>query len=370
MGPGFSGITLSGISRRSGMPLSRIASACAVVGILCLFLWPWCAAAQDGDAPLGDVARNLRKGKAQPRDTQPLSPTQSPSQTASSRSATARPIIDNDNLADALDDLKRVKSADKLVFSVDPGGKNFSVSAPDVTCSMSFNARAASLLIKPIIVEDLPPGELAKLDGPASIQDDNLQLEVFNGTEWELREITVGITLERKAGESAELAARARIVPAADSLASPVVERHSDVTVLYHLKATARPFSTTVFREAIGTALGADQEWHWSIVEAKGIRPEASQPSPDAAPVLPALPLPTLTERGNAGLPGLSANAQTTAATASAQQLDAAKMADKMNADRTTHDQSTHGQSTQEESVSAKSAQEKPTRDPSDPGKR
>src|SRR5271165_3955848 len=243
----FAGVTGSGGRRFRGVV------AGVVVCTLSSLLWPVAAAAQDGDTPLGDVARNLRKSKAQQQA--PLSPSQPQAKSPQPVS----PVIDNDNLAQALDDLKQVKS-DRFVFSVDPSGKNFKVSAADVTCSLSFNAKVASLLIKPVIVEDLPSEELAKLDGPASIQDNGLQLEVFNGTEWELREITVGITLERKPGESAEMAARARVIPAAESLAPPSVERHSDVTVLYHLKATAKPFSTTVFREAIGIALGTDQD--------------------------------------------------------------------------------------------------------------
>ena len=82
---------------------------------------------------------------------------------------------------------------------------------------MSFNARAGALLIKPVLVETLPLPELIKLDGPASIQDENLQLEVFNGTEWDVREITIGLTLERKPGENAEMAARARVIPASQN---------------------------------------------------------------------------------------------------------------------------------------------------------
>jgi hypothetical protein len=52
------------------------------------------------------------------------------------------------------------------------------------------------------------------------------------------------------------------------------VERRSDVTLLYHLKAEAKPFSTTAFHENIGITPGPDEDWRWSIVEAKGIRPE------------------------------------------------------------------------------------------------
>jgi hypothetical protein len=43
------------------------------------------------------------------------------------------------------------------VFSIDPSGNTLKVSSPDVTCSLSFNAPASSLLlIKPVLIEDLP----------------------------------------------------------------------------------------------------------------------------------------------------------------------------------------------------------------------
>jgi hypothetical protein len=242
---------------------------------LCVFLRPSAAAAQDDDVSLGDLARDVRKNKVQPQQE--------------------RPIIDNENLDQAMQDVTKLKPNDHLVFSVEPGGKGFKVSSPDVTCSLSFNARAASLLIKPVIVEDLPVSDLIKLDGPASIQDDNLQLEVFNGTDWELREITVGLTLERKAGASADMAARARVIPAAEGLGAPAVEKRSDVTLLYHLKGSAKPFSTTTFRESIGATLAADQDWHWSIVEAKGVRSQDAPPQlpPEVFPTAPSIALPT-----------------------------------------------------------------------------
>ena len=243
---------------------------------LCALLWPSAAAAQDDDVSLGNLARDERRNRAQ----------QAPH--------AERPVIDNENLEQAMDDVTKLKPTDRLVFSLDPAGKGFKVSAPDVTCSLSFNSRASSLLIKPVLIEDLPVSELLKLDGPASIQDDHLQLEVFNGTDWELREITVGLTLERKPGESADMAARARVIPAAEGLGPPAVEKHSDVTVLYHLKGLAKPFSTTTFHENIGAMLAADQDWRWSIVEAKGVRsPDQPQLPPDVLPSAPSIAPPT-----------------------------------------------------------------------------
>jgi hypothetical protein len=245
---------------RPKFPIVLVLVRFALCALLLILLSPPRVAAQDDLPSLGDLARDLRKSKAE----QPAQPPADP----------LHPVIDNDNLSQVMDDAKNARPAksDKTVFSIDPSGA-LKVSSPDVTCSLSFNARASSLLLKPVLVEDLPLTELLKLDGPGSIQDERLQLEVFNGTDWDLREITIGLTLERKPGENAELAARARVIPAAEGLAPPAVERHSDVTLLYHLKAEAKPFSTTAFRENVGITPGPDEDWRWSIVEAKGIRP-------------------------------------------------------------------------------------------------
>jgi hypothetical protein len=252
---------------RSRFPSLRLV---APVVLLVVLLVPLAASAQDDVPSLGDLARNLRQNKAQQQPQQQPGP--------------APTVIDNDNLAQALEDAKQARpvSKDKAVFSIDPSGNTLKVSSPDVTCSLSFNARASSLLIKPVLIEDLPPSELLKIDGPGSIQDESLQLEVFNGTDWDLREITIGLTLERKPGENAEVAARARVIPAAQGIAPGAVERRSDVTLLYHLKATAKPFSTTAFHENIGITPGPDEDWRWSIVEAKGIRPAPAQSATDS----------------------------------------------------------------------------------------
>lgn len=250
---------------RPTLPSFRLFALCLLPLVL---LGPVSAAAQEDIPSLGDLARDLRKNKVQTPAQQAPDP--------------LHPIIDNDNLAQVMEDKKNARPAkqDKTVFSIDPSGNTLKVSSPDVTCSLSFNARASALLIKPVLVEDLPLDELLKLDGPGSIQDEHLQLEVFNGTDWDLREITIGLTLERKPGQNAELAAPARVIPAAEGFAPITVERHSDVTILYHLKAEAKPFSTTAFHENIGITPGADEDWRWSIVEAKGIRPsQTPQPS-------------------------------------------------------------------------------------------
>jgi hypothetical protein len=242
--------------------------------LLCTFFAPCALTAQEDAPSLGDIARDLRRDRAQQQmlQAQPAPPS---------------PIIDNDNLPQALEDVKRVKSAEKIVFSADASGKSVRFSSPDVSCSLAFSGRSVPWLIQPVLIEELPLAELLMLDGPASIQDDTLQLEILNGTEWELHEVTVGITLERKAGQNAELAARARVIPAAENSGAVRVERRSDMTLLFHLKANAKPFTSTLLRENIGITPGADEDWHWSIVEAKGIRPGLG---PNLTDILPGLP--------------------------------------------------------------------------------
>ena len=257
---------------RSGLPNLRFVA----LSLLLLALLPAAVSAQDDTPSLGDFARDQRKNRA--LQMAPQTTPQPPSASST--------VIDNDNLSQIMEDAKNLHPirSDKTVFSIDPATGTLKVSSPDVTCSLSFNARNRSLLIKPVLIEDLPLAELLKIDGPGSIQDESLQLEVFNGTDWDIREITVGLTLERKPGENAELAARARIIPAAQNvgMAPPTVERRSDVTLLYHLKAESKPFSTTAFHENIGITPGPDEDWRWSIVEAKGIRPSQAQSEPDA----------------------------------------------------------------------------------------
>jgi hypothetical protein len=250
---------------------------------------PLGAQEQDESPSLGDLARTLRKDKSQQQPQKEIEP---------ARTAPVRTVIDNDNLSEVMEETKRAKAVvQKTVFSLDSSGNTLKVSSPDVTCSMSFNARASSLLVRPALVENLPLEELVKLDGPGSIQNENLLLEVFNGTDWSLREITIGLTLERRPGEDAERAARARVIPASGGTTAVMVERHSDVTLLYHLKTEAKPFSRTALRENIGITPGPDEEWRWSIVEAKGIRPAGARTAPESlsAPLygnrVPAVPL-------------------------------------------------------------------------------
>ena len=236
----------------------RIFMSCkCYLGVFLVFLGltlPVCAAAQSDDGvSLGDLARSLRQSKT-PKE--PAAPD----------------IIDNDNLSKVIDDVESLRMSGKPTFSFDSGAKNFLMSSPDGTCSLSFNANTTALISSPFVPLDLPSSELMKLDGPANIHGDTLEVEVYNATSWDLREITVGLTIVRPADPSASDYGAAKLLPAVAE-DTVTADKHSDSTVLLHLKGSAAPFATTVFREKLDANLNPDQEWHWAIVEAKGIPP-------------------------------------------------------------------------------------------------
>jgi len=221
------------------------------------------AQAEDAPVPLGDVARSLRKKKEQPQSPQPEAPPKS-----------ARPIIDNDNFTQVLEQAETLHiTHGNFLYTFDGAARTFQVTAPDVSCSLSFNSRATSLLTRPFLQMDLPEEELRKLDGPATLSDDGLQVSVFNGTQWQVEEITVGLTLVRPTNPTAGYYGTGKLRPAAAET-TIVAQKQADVTTLYHLKATALPSATTVFKAALSSALGPDQEWHWAIVQAKGFPPK------------------------------------------------------------------------------------------------
>jgi hypothetical protein len=229
--------------------------------------------AQSDDAvSLGDLARSLRKAKE---------PAQTPA---------APVVIDNDNLSKVMDDVENHRLNGKPLLSLDSGEKTFRMSSPDGTCSLSFNAEAASLVVPPYVSQEVPQSELAKLEGPARIDGDRLQITLFNGTGWNLKEITVGLTIVRRAEKNASLNSVPRLLPAVAQEAPSQEnsnEKASDLTLLVDLKGTAAPLATTIFRETLRAALAPDQEWHWAIVNAKGIPPTLLS-QPDSAPGSPA----------------------------------------------------------------------------------
>lgn len=229
---------------------------CTITIALLAALLPVCLAAQsdDNSAPLGDIARALRKAKKpEPQ---------------------GEVVIDNDNFNKVMKEAEseRAKGGARITF--EGISKDIHVSSPDVTCSLSFNAQTPTAASDPFMPQDLPRSELAKLDGPAVIDGDSLQVTVHNDTGWNIKEITVGLTILRSPDTSAAYYGSAKLRPAADTTSDAPTEKHPDLTVLYHLKGAAAPFSTAVFLQNLGGKLSPNQDWHWAIVQAQGIPPK------------------------------------------------------------------------------------------------
>ena len=221
-----------------------------IAGLVLLLCSPAVLRAQDDETPLGDVARAARKSKPAEADEQK--------------------VIDNDNLSVMMDKAESERLNGKPVFSIDPSGKGFTMTSPDGTCSLSFDAKATSLISTPYIASELPQDELLKLEGPATIHDDVLEISLHNGTGWELKEIVVGIT-ELRNQASAELHP-AKLLTGPDQAPA---EKLPDSTLLYHLKATGAPDSITVYRGNLLGDFSDVQDWHWALVSARGIPPAA-----------------------------------------------------------------------------------------------
>jgi len=226
------------------------------------------ATAQDDpdQMPLGDVARSLRK-KAPP----------------------AKPVIDDDNLpqvmqqADSHDD-----AASRFRFLMSRDSQGFQVSAPDVTCSLAFTANVKSLLSSQYDQMDLPPTEMAKIEGKAVVEGDALTVPVFNGTQWHLSELAIAFTVVKKArtgvvpwSHEGVSSASAVVTPplapeiGADAFQQVRPEKRPDVAVIYRMRAAALPWSNAVFSAPLKLELDPGEEWHWAIVQAKGYPPES-----------------------------------------------------------------------------------------------
>jgi hypothetical protein len=221
--------------------------ALALAGFLSV---PGVAAQSDDPVSLGDLARSLRK------ENEPAAPV----------------VIDNDNLSRVMEEAETHRMDMAPLFSHKGAGKSLQVSSPDGTCSLSFNANEA-LGAAPDVPEALPQSELMKLEGPAIIDGDALQVSVFNGTDWDLREITVSLTVVSHIENTTAYIGSARLLSASQTDDPEPAGKPSDQTVLLHMKATAAPLLMTIFREKLNATITPDQEWHWSIIDAKGVPP-------------------------------------------------------------------------------------------------
>jgi hypothetical protein len=227
--------------------------------------------AQEDNIPLGDLARELRRSKPPDQGD----------------------IIDNDNFSLMMDKAETERLDGQPIFAISPSGRTFTAVSPDGTCSLSFVASSVNRTPAAYIASELPQDELLKLDGPASIEDGSLAVSVHNGTPWEVNEIVVGVTVLQN--QSIEYR------PAMMGPLPVNPEKLPDLTMLYHLKGSSAPESTTVFRAPLGGSFTGSKDWHWAIVGARGI-PPAAPPSaipqslttpPDTSPALvPAAQIP------------------------------------------------------------------------------
>jgi hypothetical protein len=227
--------------------------------LFCAPAWMKVSAQEDG-IPLGDLARELRHSK-------PPDPAD---------------VIDNDNFSLMMDKAESERLDGQPVFAISPSGRTFTAVSPDGSCSLSFVASSANRTPAAYLASDLPQDELLKLEGPASIEDGSLAVSVHNGTPWEIKEIVVGLTVLQN--QSIEYR------PAMMGPAPVNPEKLPDLTMLYHLKGSSAPDSTTVFRAALGGSFGGSKDWHWAIVGARGIPPAAP---PSAIPQSLTTPLDT-----------------------------------------------------------------------------
>jgi hypothetical protein len=218
--------------------------------------------------PLGDVARTYRKQAGPPEI-----------------------VIDNDNFSKIVQEAEsRRAEGTTMTFTLDPGAKNFHVSTPDASCTLSFTAKASALVSDPVMLDELPKEELAKLDGPATMDGDSLQLSIHNGSAWDLREVVIGLTILRTpetVGASSYYGS-ARVVPAVATPHAPTdsTQKPQDTTILLRVKGSAAPATTALFRTQLNFALFPDQEWHWAIVRAKGVPPSPPAAAETTQPVL------------------------------------------------------------------------------------
>lgn len=236
--------------------VARIRWILAVTALLAAL--PPVSVAQDdpNDVPLGDVARSLRH-----------------------RNQPTEGVIDDDNFSTVL---QRAESShapgSSLRFLMTGASRIFQVSTPDATCSLSFSANAKSLLSGQYSQMELPPGEVAKLVGPATIESDSLSISIFNRTEWHVSEVAVAVTVVNKKPAPVPSDGTAMLVldGYADGSDSEGGSRKKpDVTVIYRIRAAAPPFATTVFSAPLNLDLAPGAEWHWAIVQARGYPPQS-----------------------------------------------------------------------------------------------
>jgi hypothetical protein len=107
---------------------------------------------------------------------------------------------------------------------------------------------------------------------------------IFNGTNWHVSELAIALTVIRKRGGPAFPGAvygvdggvHVRTDPAQlDPLEQVRSEKKPDLTVIYRMRTAAPPWERAVFSAPLNLELAAGDEWHWTLVQAKGYPPES-----------------------------------------------------------------------------------------------
>jgi hypothetical protein len=249
------------------------------------------ASAQVADElPLGDLARELRRQRGGTILDGP------------------RKIHNNESLKDdkhpgELDTHPPLVEAAATGVSLDLNPRT--AIANEISCSCSYVARAFGDLTE--VVEKLPADELVKLQGPAAYTDEMLAISLYNGTEWELRELLVrfevirpldGIVPEQPEQREQFRETAAPVIQqqqvAPEEQEAPAVQHSAsrplyivELTRIYRAKGAAESYTIGQFRQEIGVKLQLGQDWRWTILEAKGVSPKkpAESQSPLTAEV-------------------------------------------------------------------------------------
>jgi hypothetical protein len=208
------------------------------------------------DVPLGDVARNLRK------------------------KASTKPVIDDDNFSQVMQQAESRRGfGSSLRFLMAGDLSGFRVSAPDVTCNLSFSSNVKSLLVGQYSEMDMPVSDLARLEGHATIEGDALSVSVHNGTDWHVSEIAVAVMIVKKNAANATGGAASSTLQAipAEGAHPPETptDKKPDTTVIYRMRAVGVPWSVTTFSSRLQTEFTAGTEWHWAVIQARGYPPES-----------------------------------------------------------------------------------------------
>jgi len=220
-------------------------------------LAPVRAIAQDepSETPLGDVARSLRK--------------KPPKQA----------VIDDDNLTQVLQQVESRRGfGASLRYLMSGDASGLRVSAPDVTCNLSFSSNLKALLAQQYAEMELPANDVSRLEGHATLADDALTVSVHNGTDWHVSEISVAVTvINNQPGLDVPLENPMSQPQSANDRPSreAQADKKPDTTVIYRMRAVGVPWSVTSFSSRLNSTTVSNGEWHWAVVSARGYPPES-----------------------------------------------------------------------------------------------